>query len=335
MTVAGGETRKADDVGIIRSSILIFGATGYLGKYIVRASVSLGHPTSAYVRPLSLGDSTTASKKELVQEFESMGVSVIEGDLDDHEKLVLVLRQVDIVISALPVPQHLHQLKIIEAMKHAPNIQRFVPSEFGNEVDRVRRTLPPFEALLENKRKIRRATEAAGIPHTYVAANSFAAYFVDHILHPNETLEQVVVYGHGHAKAVLNYEEDVAFYTVKAASDPRVANRVIIYRPKHNIVSQSDLIEMWEAKTGKTLNRVHISEDEVVQLAKTKPFPENVPAAILHNIFIKGEQMSYQLAEDDLEASSLYPDHPYTSVEKLLDRCLVDPPRPKLASFAS
>ncbi|KAI4326197.1 hypothetical protein MLD38_031535 [Melastoma candidum] len=334
MTTAGGEARQANVGGGSYSRILIFGATGYLGQYIVRASVSLGHPTSAYVRPLSLGDSPTASfasKMGIIREFGSMGVS---GELDDHEKLVSVLRRVDVVISALAVPQHLQQLKIIEAMKHAPNIQRFVPSEFGNEVDRVRGTLLPFQVLLENKRKIRRATEAAGIPHTYVAANSFAAYFVDYILHPNESRRQVLVYGDGHAKAVLNYEEDVAFYTVKAATDPRVFNRVIIYRPEHNIVSQSDLIEMWEEKTGKTLNRVHISEDEIVQLAETKPFPENVPPAILHNIFIKGEQTNYQLTEDDLEASSLYPDHPYTSVEKLLDRCLVDPPRPKLASFA-
>lgn len=77
--------------------------------------------------------------------------------------------------------------------------QRFVPSEFGNEVDRVS-GLPPFEALLANKRKIRRATEAAGIPFTYVSANSFAAYFVDYLLHPHDKLEEITVYGSGEAK---------------------------------------------------------------------------------------------------------------------------------------
>ena len=35
-----------------------------------------------------------------------------------------------------------------------------MPSEFGNEVDRVF-GLPPFQALMENKRRVRRATEAA------------------------------------------------------------------------------------------------------------------------------------------------------------------------------
>ena len=81
--------------------------------------------------------------------------------------------------------------------------QRFVPSEFGNEVDRVS-GLPPFEAMLANKRKIRRASEAAGLSYTYVSANSFAAYFVDYLLHPREKREEVTVYGSGEARGELN-----------------------------------------------------------------------------------------------------------------------------------
>lgn len=60
--------------------------------------------------------------------------------------------------------------------------------------------LPAFEALLENKRKIRRATEEAGISFTYVSANSLGAYFVHHLLHPHENHEDVVVFGSGEAK---------------------------------------------------------------------------------------------------------------------------------------
>jgi hypothetical protein len=41
------------------------------------------------------------------------------------------------------------------------------------------------------------------------------------------------------------------------------------------------------------------------------PFPENAPPSILHNIFIKGDQMSFELTADDLEASELYPDYKY------------------------
>ncbi|KAE9466133.1 hypothetical protein C3L33_01996, partial [Rhododendron williamsianum] len=174
------------------------------------------------------------------------------GELDDHEKLVSALGQVEVVISALAVPQHLEQLKIIAAIKQARNIKRFVPSEFGNEADRSS-GLPPFQAIIENKRKIRRATEAAGIAYTL-------------------TLQ---TYRH------FSY---------------------------HVVVG--------------------------VTLCAVLPVPENVQAAILHNIFVKGDQMSFQLTEDDWEASKLYPDYKYTSVNHLLDICLVNPPKPKLASFS-
>ncbi|BFG29981.1 hypothetical protein CerSpe_162550 [Prunus speciosa] len=314
-----------------KSKILIIGATGYLGKYMVKASVSLGHPTYAYVRPIK--PKTDSSKLLLHKEFEAMGATIFQGELDDHEKLVKAVEQVDVVISTVAVPQHLEQLKLIKAMQDAGNIKRFIPSEFGNEVDRVS-GLPPFEALLDNKRKIRRAIEAAGIPYTYVSANSFGAYFVDYLLHPHEkTNHQVTVYGTGEAKAVLNYEEDVATYTIKAATDPRVANRVIVYRPQGNIVSQLDLISYWEKKTGCTLTRSYVPEEEIIKLSETLPSPDNIRVSILHNIFIKGDQMSFELTENDLEASELYPDYKYTSIDSFLDICLVDPPKPKLAAF--
>ncbi|XP_021812118.1 isoeugenol synthase 1-like [Prunus avium] len=314
-----------------KRKILIIGATGYLGKYMLKASVSLGHPSYAYVRPIK--PKTDSSKLLLHEEFEAMGATIFQGELDDHEKLVKGFEQVDVVISTVAVPQHLEQLKLIKAIKDAGNIKRFIPSEFGNEVDRIS-GLPPFEAILDNKRKIRRAIEAAGIPYTFVSANSFGAYFVDYLLHPREkTNHQVTVYGTGEAKAVLNYEEDVATYTIKAATDPRVANRVIVYRPQGNIVSQLDLISYWEKKTGCTLTRSYVPEEEIIKLSKTLPSPDNIRVSILHNIFIKGDQMSFELTENDLEASELYPDYKYTSIDSFLDICLVDPPKPKLAAF--
>ena len=47
----------------------------------------------------------------------------MQGELDDEEKMVAAVKQVDIVISTLAVPQHLEQFKIIHAIKQAPNIK--------------------------------------------------------------------------------------------------------------------------------------------------------------------------------------------------------------------
>ncbi|GLT27859.1 hypothetical protein SLA2020_028300 [Shorea laevis] len=311
------------------SRILIFGGTGYIGKYMVKASIKLGHKTHVYARPIT--QQTSPAKLDLHKEFESMGVTIVQGELEELEKIVEVLGQVDIVISALAYPQVLDQLKIIDAIKVAGNIKRFLPSDLGVEEDRVA-PLPPFEAVLDKKRKIRRVVEESGIPYTFVSANCFGAYFVNYLLHPHEEKDEIIVYGTGEAKAVFNYEEDVAMYTIKVANDPRTCNRVVIYRPPRNAISQLELISLWENKTARSFKRVHMSEEELVKLTESLPTPKNIPPAILHSLFVKGELMSFEI-EDEIEGSSLYPDYKYTAIDELLELFIVDPPKPASASF--
>lgn len=87
-------------------------------------------------------------------------------------------------------------------------MQRFVPSGFGAEEDRIK-PLAPFEALLEKKMKIRREIEAAGIPYTSVSANCCAAYFVNYLLRPyEEDVKNIVVYGNGEAKGIKSHNND-------------------------------------------------------------------------------------------------------------------------------
>ncbi|KAK3409737.1 hypothetical protein EUGRSUZ_J01831 [Eucalyptus grandis] len=314
------------------SRILVFGGTGYIGKHIVRASVSSGHPTCIYARPT--GPQTGPSNLNLRREFRSAGINIIEGELEEHEKIVAALKQADIVISALAYPQLLDQLKIIDAIIAAGNIKRFVPSDFGSEEDKIT-PLPPFEEFLEKKRKIRRAIEAASIPFTFITANCFAAYFVNLLLHPHNHHSLSLSLGSARlgSAPVLNYEEDIGKYTIKVANDPRACNRVVTYRPKSNIISQHQLISLWEEKTGRSFKRVCVPEEDLVKLSQTLPPPENIPVSILHSIFVKGDLMSYEIKEDDLEASRMYPEMQFTTIDQLLDIFLTDPPEPARAAF--
>eukprot|EP01018_Ginkgo_biloba_P022288 Gb_11711 [translate_table: standard] len=298
-----------------RIRILIIGATGHIGRYMAKASVSLGYPTFAFVRPSTAAPDSP--KAALLGDFTACGIHILQGCLDDHDSLVEAIRKVDIVISAVAFPQILDQLNITNVIKEVGHIKRFVPSEFGNEVDRLE-ALPPLQRLFDNKKKIRRTIEEEGIPHTIISANSFAAYFVDYFLHP----------------PVLNLEDDIAAITIKAAFDPRTLNKLVIYRPPANIISQSELVSLWEKKTGRTLRRVFVPETELIRLSQTLPHPDNVPVSVLHNIFVKGVQTDFELGEEDLEASKLYPDYEYTNIDKFLDICIVAPRDTKLASFA-
>jgi len=117
-----------------KSKILIIGGTGYIGKFIVEASAKSGHPTFALVRESTVSDPV---KGKLVEKFKGLGVTLLHGDLYDHESLVKAFKQVDVVISTVGHLQLADQVKIIAAIKEAGNIKRFFPSEFGNDVDRV------------------------------------------------------------------------------------------------------------------------------------------------------------------------------------------------------
>lgn len=64
------------------------------------------------------------------------------------------------------------------------------------------------------------------------------------------------------------------------------------------------------------------------------PDPENIPVAILHSIFVKGVTMNFDLGEDDIEASTLYPDLQFTTIDQLLEIFLHNPPKPSSAAFA-
>ena len=80
--------------------------------------------------------------------------------------------------------------------------QRFFPSEFGHDIDRTD-PVEPGLALYNEKRKVRRSTEASGIPYTYICCNSIAAWPYHDNHHPADVfppLDSFHVYGDGTVK---------------------------------------------------------------------------------------------------------------------------------------
>lgn len=57
-----------------KSKILIIGATGAIGRYVVEASVRLGHPTFALVRETTSSD---PAKAKIIEAFKNLGVTLI------------------------------------------------------------------------------------------------------------------------------------------------------------------------------------------------------------------------------------------------------------------
>jgi uncharacterized protein YbjT (DUF2867 family) len=185
------------------SKILVIGATGLIGKVLVEESAKSGHATFALVREASLSDPV---KAQLVERFKDLGVTILYGSLSDKESLVKAIKQVDVVISAVGRFQTeiLNQTNIIDAIKESGNVKRFLPSEFGNDVDRTVAIEPTLSEFI-TKAQIRRAIEAAKIPYTYVVSGCFAGLFVPclgqcHLRLRSPPRDKVSIYDTGNGK---------------------------------------------------------------------------------------------------------------------------------------
>ncbi|KAI5019384.1 hypothetical protein ZWY2020_044272 [Hordeum vulgare] len=303
-----------------KSKILVIGGTGYIGKHVVAASARLGHPTLALVRDTAPSD---PAKAQLLKTFQDSGVTLLKGDLYDHGSLVSAVKAADVVISTLGAMQIAEQTKLIAAIKEAGNVKRFFPSEFGLDVDRTG-AVEPAKSIFAIKAGIRRAIEGEDIPYTYVVANYFAGYSlptIGQVLSPAPPTDNVVILGDGETKVVFVDEADIGAYTVLAADDPRAENKVLYIKPPANTLSHNELVALWEKKTGKTFQRVYVPEDAVLKQIQEAPIPMNIIFSIGHASYIKGDQTNIEIAPSfGVEASELYPDVKYTTVDDLLNR---------------
>lgn len=226
--------------------------------------------------------------------------------------------------------------------------QRFLPSEFGMDPARMREAIEPGRVTFDEKMKVREAIETSDIPFTYVCGSCFAGYFVPNLSQmttltpPNNNL---FIYGDGNSKAVFMDEDDIATYTIKTVDDPRTLNKTVYLRPPENILSQRQLVDMWENLSGQTLEEIVISKEDflasmkgecmflIIDLILIYEFDNNyvcidmdyagqVGVGHFYHIFYEGCLTNYEAEEGQEEASELYPEVKYVRMEEYLKQFL-------------
>ncbi|XLT65910.1 hypothetical protein HN873_022349, partial [Arachis hypogaea] len=140
------------------------------------------------------------------------------ASFSDHQSIVDAVKKVDVVISAISgVHIRSHsiglQLNLINAIKEAGNVKRFLPSEFGLESLRMGDALEPRTVTFEDKIVVRKAIEEANIPFTYISANLFASYFAGSLSQLGSFVpprKKVHLFGDGTLKAIFVDEDDAS-----------------------------------------------------------------------------------------------------------------------------
>ncbi|CAN1241725.1 Leucoanthocyanidin reductase [Linum perenne] len=289
---------------------MIIGSTGCIGWFIADACLQSGRPTYLLVRPgpgLMMNSFSSSSKACKIK-------SLIDKCIKDGEMVEKMIREnkIEVVISAVGGDSVWDQIHLVKAIKAAGAlVKRFVPSEFGHDIDRAE-PVEPGLSMYKEKRKVRRFIEECDVPYTYICCNSIAAWPYHDNPHPSDLLpplDRFHIYGDGSV-------QDIGKFTMRAVEDARTLNKTLHFQPKSNLLNINQLAHIWESQLGRDLPRVTITEDDLLSAAKEMRIPQSIVAALTHDIFIKGCQVNYKLNKpSDVEVCSLYPEVPFRTVD--------------------
>lgn len=299
---------------------LIVGSTGFIGRFVTEACLDFGRSTYILVRR-----GAAPPKAAVAKSLQDKGATIIYGTINDREFLEKILKdyEIEVVISAVGGDGILDQLNLIEAIKNVGTVKRFLPSEFGHDIDRADPVEPGLTMYMQ-KREIRRSIERAGIPYTYICCNSIAAWPYHDNTHPADVLpplDRFQIYGDGSVKAYFVAGSDIGKFTIKSMDDDRTINKSVHFRPSCNLLNINEMASLWEEKIGRTLPRVTVSEDDLLQRAKEMIIPQSIVASFTHDIFIRGCQINFSMDKpSDLDVSDLYPEECF----RTLDECFND-----------
>jgi uncharacterized protein YbjT (DUF2867 family) len=305
--------------------ILVVGSTGRLGRHFVDVLVREGHQVTALVR--DDGD-PRGDRDALLDRFAADGVKVVPGALDDAASLDRACEGVSEIVSCVDHrPDHLlQQAALAQAAARAGTVQRIIPSQFGIDSRLY------GEARVDHgdaKRAVQDKFAEAGVPVTFIHTNGLAAEWVGSLgqlglARPPQ--EEVEVYGEGETKFSTVAIEDVARFGVRALFDPAAANRHVVIIPPENLLSQNQLIALWDRKAGVRLNRRTITLEALdARIAALSQDPTKRPQLAMSQLvraaWIDGLGDGRRLP-DVLDAVQAYPDVNYVRASDYLDRYL-------------
>jgi uncharacterized protein YbjT (DUF2867 family) len=304
--------------------VLVIGATGHLGRHFVAALREMGKEVLMLLRPQTVKTSVPAMRA-LIDMFVGQGAKVVEGSLEDEASVDRACGEAEAVISCIDAgPDHLLlQAALARAAKKLGRLRRIIPSQFGIDS----RTYGEGRVTHgDSKRDLQQLFDSCDVPVTYVHANGFASTWAASLgqlglMEPPK--EQLNVFGDGNVKLAIVAPEDIARYTVRVLDDVRAENRHVAITPAENLLTQNELIAMWESKTKIRLKRHTISAREldrtIMDLANR---PDKVKelsfTQLVRAVWIDG--LGGKRRPDVLELTELYPDILYQRVTSYLDR---------------
>ncbi|KAI0399628.1 hypothetical protein F4802DRAFT_29995 [Xylaria palmicola] len=280
-------------------NILIFGATGAIGKHITNAIVSAkatpGHSISIFT-----SDATASSpdKAALLSSWKAQGLRVVTGDINDGGDVLRAYEGVDVVVSCLGRNALAAQIDLLRLAEESGSVEWFFASEYGTDIeyDASSKDEKPHQNKLKVRGFIR--DNIKRVQCTYLVTGPYIDMYLNFVRGAEAAggyhagSRRAVVIDSGNDAVGFTSMPDVGKLLVAALRHPEEAKGKVL-KVQSFVTTPAEIVWEFEKQTGAEWTTEHTSKEALREL-EARLWAENNPmatGATLRRIWAEGRTL--------------------------------------------
>jgi uncharacterized protein YbjT (DUF2867 family) len=290
-----------------KSSVLVVGATGFLGMEICRQLVNASKNVKALVRP--------SSDPTKVEALRQLGIETREGDLKDASSISKAIADVDSVISTASSTMSRQEGDSIESVDKNGQLNLVQAAKEGGVKQFIFISFYPMSQqfpLQTAKRNVEKMLMESKINYTILQPGFFMEVWLSPAIGFDFPHSKATIYGEGKNKLSWISLRDVAAIAVASLDNDAVRNTVFqIGGPK--ALSPLEVVRIFEEHTRTRFSIEHVPIAALLEQKTAAPDSLSESFAALMLGYAEGDNIALN------EARRIYP-FKLTSVEDYVER---------------
>ncbi len=259
------------------STVLVAGATGFLGSEICRQLLEKNIKVKGLVRATSDANKVTQLKE--------LGVEIVEGDLKDKPSLENALHGVSAIISTVSSTlsrQEGDSIQTVDDEGQNNLIDAAVSADISQFVYVSFCAMPGQFPLQTAKRKVEKHLAESGLSYTILQPTYFMEVWLSPALGFDYPNTKATIYGEGKSKVSWIAIKDVASFAIASLNNAAAKNKIIkLGGPE--ALSPLQTVDIFEASHGKKFEIQFVPEETLIAQkdAAEDPLSESFAALML------------------------------------------------------